>query len=358
MNVWVSRGTRIGGIAAGTAVIWAVVQGFGLWVMPRVHDLDMAFSAAMNPDNYVPGVDEFFRAYTDYSNLIIALPLVSLAIAIGLYNLVRMSSDRAVRWSLITCLLWGCVIGLLALAVGDKAKPPLVIGLGSLAPVLILIGAVPPLLLKNLNPKRWVGGVMVAEIVLLIVLWATHKLFWNDGLPGANYLLLPALLVAHAGALAAFLKMDDARIGRFIGVFWLVLLASIITDVFVTNTIKESIARPRPLSDSYQPSNDVLRAIPEETLKGNNSYPSGHTSGTFALITPLFWWVRGRKSRTAILSLGALQAASRVYTVAHFLSDVLMGGLLGFGIGTLVFFLLGGPALRGPDAEPEPEQAA
>ena len=45
-----------------------------------------------------------------------------------------------------------------------------------------------------------------------------------------------------------------------------------------------------------------------------------------------------------------LQGVGRVYTAAHFPFCVFMGGLLGFGMGTLIFFALWGPSLW-PDRE-------
>ncbi len=145
---------------------------------------------------------------------------------------------------------------------------------------------------------------------------------------------------------------------RFSLLFWLVLLSALSTGVFATDKIKASVARPRPLSGHNEPWNEGLRIVPDEVLRGSNSFPSGHTSGTFSLLTPFFWYVRDRRGRAGILGWGLLQGFSRIYTVAHFPFDVLMGGLLGFGVGTLVFFTLGGPALRGPAEKDDASERA
>jgi membrane-associated phospholipid phosphatase len=148
--------------------------------------------------------------------------------------------------------------------------------------------------------------------------------------------------------------MDDAWMRSFGRMFWLALLSVYLTDFVATDYLKEAVARPRPLNGANKPWNEQVRIIPDEVLRGNNSYPSGHTSSTFALLTPYFWYTRKRKVRAGLMTWCVLQGFSRVYTAAHFPFCCLMGALLGFGVGTLVFFTLGGPALRkpGPQAAP------
>ena len=287
---------RLALLAAGFAAVYAIVYAAGVFVVPRVNHLDRALISALNPDAYFPGVDQFFRALTDYSIFSIALPLISWMVAYGLYRLIP------VRRNIYTFLL----------------------GL---------------------------------EAVVVLGLAATGRIWPNSTYLGANILLVLLLLVTFGAAVALFHLMSEDGMRRFSRVFWLVLLSSLLTSLVATRRIKESVARPRPLSGHNEPWNAVLRVVPDELLRGSNSFPSGHTSGTFALLTPFFWYVRDRRGRAGIFAWGILQAHSRVYTVAHFPFDVLMGGVLGFGVGTLVFFTLGGPRLRAPNNdETEPPQ--
>ena len=85
-------------------------------------------------------------------------------------------------------------------------------------------------------------------------------------------------------------------------------------------------------------------------LKDNNSFHSVHTSGTFALLAPFFEFPRDRRVRAGLMLWATLQGIGGGYTAAHFPFCVLMGGLLGFGMGTLIFFTLWGPSLW-PDRE-------
>ncbi len=342
---------RLAGLIAGFGGLWAAVLLFGKLVLPQLSGFDYAISAWVNPDAYVPGVDEFFRAVTDHTNLVIAVPLISLAVAIGLCRLMEMPAVACLKWSAIAGALWCLLIGVIGVLLeGDM---PMVLGLCAFGVGLILVGVAPPQLIPALPARRWAMALLLTESFILLGLWLAGELFWNPELFGANIAFLLALIVVLGALLRTFHRLDDAWSRRFVRVFWLVLLSSLMVSLFATRHIKETVARPRPLSEAHQPWNDQLRVIPTEELRGNSSYPSGHTAGTFALITPLFWWLRDRRARTVLFGWGVLQGVSRVYTVAHFTVDCFAGAVLGFGTGSLVFFLLGGPGLRAPGSAPE-----
>ncbi len=343
---WKTLVMRWAMLLAGYAALWAFVHAFGVVGVPAINGVDRAISAAVNPDGYLPLFDEFFRSLTDYSNFVFATPLVSMAIAVGLYSLTQMSAAKAATRAGLACGIWWVVLA--AIARAEDAPEKLVYALAIVPVVLIAIGALPPMLFRALPAKRWITGLLILESLVVFILWGTGKLWWNEGLVGANYMVLPFLLLFFGGMIVVFHKMQDSDKKRYVGIFWLVLLSILLVELGATNRTKESIARPRPLAEANQPWNETLRAIPEETLRGANSYPSGHTSGTFALITPLFWWLQARRLRAALLGWGVLQGVSRVYTAAHFTSDCIMGGLLGFGVGTLIFFLLEGHRHRKP----------
>lgn len=86
-------------------------------------------------------------------------------------------------------------------------------------------------------------------------------------------------------------------------------------------TVKPLIARTRPWLVV-----EGLRALVEE--HDPNSFPSGHTCAAFAAAG--IWW-RGlpRRWGVPVLILAALMGVSRLYVGVHYLSDVLVGALLG-----------------------------
>jgi membrane-associated phospholipid phosphatase len=284
---------RLAALAGGFAVVSGLVYAAGLWLVPLTDGADKAILAACNPDSYAPGLDQFFRAVSDYSNFLILLPFLS--------------------WTLATLIY-------------------------TLLPKL----------------KIFVAGLLAAETVTFAVLAAMGKIWPNKTYVGVNVLLVLAILAAFGLAAYLFYRLDRSAIRRLTGVFGLMFFSGLLTDLGATSRIKEAVARPRPLNDAHKPWNEQVRIIPDEVLRGRNSYPSGHTTGTFSLLTPLFWYVRDRRGRAGLLGWATLQGMSRVYTAAHFPFCCLMGGLLGFTVGTLVFFMLGGPALR---SKPEVQEA-
>lgn len=339
-------------LALGFGLLWGAAHAFGRFVVPSIQGIDQAISAAVNPDGYLPFVDEFFRFITDHTNFLIAAPLLALAAAVGLYRLTQMPIARALKWAVGWYLVWMIPIVLLRKELEEQGA--MIYLVAALPLILMLLGAGVPRLFRPVDARKWLTGLLVVNLLVFLGLYFTHHLFWNYGLPGANYYLLPAMLGTFGMSIWAFATMDDDGMRRYARVFWMLLLTIILVDMFATEWTKDAIARPRPLSELNAPWNEALRAIPEETLRGNSSFPSGHTSGTFALLTPLFWWARDRRVRAFILTWAVLQGVSRVYTVAHFTSDCLVGAMLGLGTGTLVFFLLGGPGLRAPEGAQAP----
>jgi undecaprenyl-diphosphatase len=94
------------------------------------------------------------------------------------------------------------------------------------------------------------------------------------------------------------------------------LLSLLLTNLLLKNLI----ARPRPYDD-----------FPDIVLYVNRlasfSFPSGHTSSSFASAGAVFWF--HKKWGSAALALAAVIAFSRVYLSMHYLTDVLAGLLAG-----------------------------
>lgn len=326
---------RLAIVAVGFAIISLLVYTAGIKLVPFTDPYDKAILAFFNPDEYAPGLDQFFRALTDYTNGLISVPLLSFMLAYGLYR-----AFRAPKGVLAVLLGVELLLTIVLFSKGYR-KPfiaiPLAFTILSYA-LFRLIG----------GKKGFFVGLLAAESVVVTALVALGKIWPNKTYVGANVLLVIATIAAFGLMTYLFHTMDEDSMRRFARVFWLVLLSVYLTDFVATDRIKDAVKRPRPLNDANKPWNEQVRIIPDEVLRGANSFPSGHTSGTFSLLTPLFWYTRNRKVRTGLLGWSILQGFSRVYTAAHFPFCCLMGGVLGFSIGTLVFFALGGPSLRKP----------
>jgi membrane-associated phospholipid phosphatase len=120
-------------------------------------------------------------------------------------------------------------------------------------------------------------------------------------------------LVAHYGG-----RRDLVRAG-------IVAVPALIASGLVSRVIKIVVARPRPRTledvDSWWPS----------LVSAYHSFPSGHATSAFTLAAVLA--VAAPSGRWVYYALAGLIALSRVALDAHFVSDVVAGGLLGWATG-------------------------
>ncbi len=107
------------------------------------------------------------------------------------------------------------------------------------------------------------------------------------------------------------------------------LAAEALVDTgIVTEVLKATIRRERPNADNGR---GLL-------FKGGSSFPSGHSSSSWAAATVIAYQYKNRP----LVKYGAFVAAalismSRYSGRNHFLSDILVGGAVGFGIGRYVY---------------------
>ena len=245
---------------------------------------DLALLLALNPDSYIPVVDEFMIFLTDFSVYSFAFLFIFWVVA---YYICRGKASRK-RGANIVFRIFAVVLGL----------------------------------------------------------WHLSGVFF--GFVGITYeynlIFIPLALVFFVGfwfAGMSFVALDDETLAKIATVFWLTLVAAIFTNLLGTTPIKEYIGRFRPLNDAYSPWNEGLRAFTDETVRGGFSYISGHSSSLFALLTPLFWAVKNRWVKGGLMVWATLHAFTRVYVAVHFPYCCIIGSLYGFIIGTCVFHSLG-----------------
>ncbi|KAJ9708274.1 hypothetical protein PVL29_000370 [Vitis rotundifolia] len=130
------------------------------------------------------------------------------------------------------------------------------------------------------------------------------------------------------------------------------LLFSVLITVVITEAIKDAVGRPRPDffwrcfpdgKDVYDQWGDVICHGKDSVIReGHKSFPSGHTSGSFAGLGFLSLYLSGkiqafdRKGHVAKLCIvflpllaASLVGVSRVDDYWHHWQDVFAGGLLG-----------------------------
>ena len=136
------------------------------------------------------------------------------------------------------------------------------------------------------------------------------------------------------------------------GIFWILLavlllcfrktrkigivmgMALIFGLIFGNITLKNIFQRPRPFDTpgALLDGDSLLISRP-----GEYSFPSGHTTASFAAAVGIFLF--NKKWGTPALVLAALIAYSRLYVYVHFPSDILGGIVLGTGCALLAYFL-------------------
>lgn len=139
---------------------------------------------------------------------------------------------------------------------------------------------------------------------------ADALLFWSrTGDAGILWIAIAAVLLVFTRTRAAGFAMS----------------AALLINVLVCNVwAKPFFARPRPCDISD-------RIAPLIECPSDFSFPSGHTSSSFAAAFALMFFF----PRAGIVALAgaALMAFSRLFLFVHFPSDVVVGALLGLACG-------------------------
>lgn len=108
----------------------------------------------------------------------------------------------------------------------------------------------------------------------------------------------------------------------------LLLILSFLLSGLLAQTIKRIEQRPRPGAYFKQP--ERIHRVDEKLLKGNNSFPSGHTTTAFATFSLLAFATRTKAIQFFFFAVAVVVGYSRIYLGAHFAEDVLAGAALGF----------------------------
>lgn len=123
---------------------------------------------------------------------------------------------------------------------------------------------------------------------------------------------------------------------------WWYFLAAVLCNVLptlVTQWVKHAVNAPRPLN--YFNKAAWIHISPEWPVYMDQSFPSGHTTGSFSMFCflSLLLPVRYRKLGILFFALALLTGCSRMYLAAHFFADVYAGSIIG-GIVALLFYIV------------------
>lgn len=154
---------------------------------------------------------------------------------------------------------------------------------------------------------------------LLLAIQELHNPVLNFLMPIITTLGNSGMLwIALTAVLLIFRK--TRRIAIVMGV------ALLLTAVVTSLILKPWAARPRPFTSLPW----VSMMIPQPS---GFSFPSGHTSSSFAAATAL--WFRSWKLGLPATVLAGVIGFSRLYLFCHYPSDVLIGALIGIAAAVL-----------------------
>ncbi|KAE9606105.1 hypothetical protein Lal_00025201 [Lupinus albus] len=217
--------------------------------------------------------------------------------------------------------------------------------------ILVLLGAIEGVL-NIIEPfHRYIGKDMMADLMFpfkedTIPMWAV---------PILSIFIPIVIFVAFYLVRKDIYDLHHAILG--------LMFASLITGV-ITDSIKDAVGRPRPnfflrcFPDKIPvfdiDTGDVLCSGDAKVIKeGYKSFPSGHTSWSFAGLGFLTWYLsgkvrvfdrRGHIARLCIalfpLLIASLVGVTRVDDYWHHWTDVFAGALIGLTVSSICYLLL------------------
>ena len=118
-------------------------------------------------------------------------------------------------------------------------------------------------------------------------------------------------------------------------------IALILSLIFCNGIMKHLWASPRAfwvVGQNFVVGNEFENLYGIFNSIHDYSFPSGHSSASFAAAVSIFMW--RKKEGSAALVLAALIAFSRLYFTVHYPTDVLVGTITGALYGVAAYFIV------------------
>lgn len=117
----------------------------------------------------------------------------------------------------------------------------------------------------------------------------------------------------------------------------LILLIAYLSSGLFAQLFKALLPAPRPsLYFKLHNYNFYLETF-ATSRSGFTSFPSGHSSSAFALITVLAIFCKRKPLSIILITIGMVAGYSRIYLAHHFLIDVFVGAIIGIFFGSLSY---------------------
>lgn len=183
---------------------------------------------------------------------------------------------------------------------------------------------------RNIQRGLKITGTIIAFITATGYFWAgyVHSVIF---FPLALIILIGFFISADI-----LTRYDKEKLEQINQIFWITLLAALLSELSAECFIKEAVGRPRPLSDVYAVYNMGIHRVADEIVLQGNSYVAGHSAVFFGMITPMMCLTSKKTVKAGLFLWASLHAFSRIYLAAHFPYCDIMGSALGFCMAILV----------------------
>lgn len=163
-------------------------------------------------------------------------------------------------------------------------------------------------------------------LVLAVAIPRGQDVLWLNGSHN-RFLDIFYLIVTNAGDGAFFVPL--ILIFLFIRFQWAcMLLATAAFNSALVFLFKHWLL-PKATRPIMELDHALLHFVPGVDVHAHHSFPSGHTASIFAIAFLLALFFNRKMFTTFFLILALFVAASRIYLLQHFLSDVAIGALVG-----------------------------
>ena len=154
--------------------------------------------------------------------------------------------------------------------------------------------------------------------------WEFDLLYWFQSLhnPILDKIVVVITSLGNAGIFWILLTLVMLIVCKAKKVAWTSALALLFSVLVINVFLKNMAMRARPcwIDDTIP----LLVKNPKDY-----SFPSGHSSASFASAVSIVQYAKYRKQGIAAVILAALIAVSRMYVFVHFPTDVFVGTMLG-----------------------------
>lgn len=169
--------------------------------------------------------------------------------------------------------------------------------------------------------------VVVSSISLLLFSKVEIHLYFNSLYTGFGDVVFKYL--THLGDGIALVLVTVLLLALNKRAAMQVALSGIISGI-IAQVLKKLVFGPTPRPSRYFENLDIpLRYVDGVELHTVFSFPSGHSTAAFALMTSLLFIFPKRGLGVFWMLLALLTAYSRIYLSQHFLSDILLGSIIG-----------------------------